>query len=72
MQIGDNMSKYTIELRGNKDEKWRQYGEYDSYLSAWIKNMYESFRANIILRLCGSVRHIETRIVKLNEVNKEK
>lgn len=67
MQIGDNMSKYTIELRGSKDEDWRQYGEYDSYLSAWIKNMYESFRANIILWLRGNDRHIETRIVKLPE-----
>ncbi len=61
------MMKYTIELRGNKDEDWRQYGEYNSYLSAWIKNMYESFRANIILWLRGNDRHIETRIVKLPE-----
>ena len=31
------MMKYTIELRGNKDEDWRQYGEYYFYLSAWFK-----------------------------------
>lgn len=63
------MSKYTIELRTNKNEEWRQYGEYNAYLSAWLKVMYESFRVNVMLRLCRykHVLQIETRIVKLPE-----
>lgn len=68
MQTGDNMSKYTIELRGSKDEKWRQYGEYDSYLSAWFKDKYEKFWF-YLNRLFGfsKCRNLETRIVKLPE-----
>lgn len=68
MQTGDNMSKYIIELRCSKDEKWRQYGEYDSYFSAWRKDKYEKFWFHLNrLFWFSKSRHIETRIVKLNE-----
>ena len=61
------MSKYTIELRSTSSDEWRQYGEYPTYLSAWLTRTHQLFCFYLTRIIEGRYTHLETRIVKIEE-----